>query len=273
MAKASEAENFYKGFLLGETGLRKLTDLLQTHCRKETLTESITYKLQRTDGSTLRTEDLAELLADENSRWQRITKLTLNCSGKKDEEFFGSLWVHVNFDRERGVRLDVEGDDILLVSSLFGNIKKYLQNSVTTATKISEGDFSVLVGIGSFLLLVGSLLASALLRDAPQSPSLDALLASGTLEEKLNYLLQRERSRQSLLSVALTPLLIGVPFLLGYIGGRCYPYLVIRNAFLIGQEAEEVNSRLETRNKILWGIIVALVVSVGGGIIVAYLTP
>jgi len=114
---------FRKGFLLDEERLRKLNDMLLT--RGEQLPNECkpTYKVYRADGLTYTTEDIQQILCEDNADWQRVVRLVVSMQAEDD------LSLELDFD-EQQTTLHIEGNDRDLVFLVFSDLKQYLANEV-----------------------------------------------------------------------------------------------------------------------------------------------
>ncbi|MEB3901853.1 hypothetical protein ODI84_16905 [Pseudomonas putida] len=118
--KAYLETSFKKGFLLTEEGLIKLDDIVRKRLFPAEPSKTLKYKVFRVDGMLLEFDVPAEVVSEENSSRNAISRLEVSYAG--DSKF------QLVFDPKKEVELEIESDDRDLAYLLFSDIKEYLNS-------------------------------------------------------------------------------------------------------------------------------------------------
>ena len=269
---------FKKGFLLNEERIRKINNIL--HERLKTFSEegNPEYKIYREDSFVYETINLDDIIGEDNAGWQKILRITVSveCSDK--------LSLELDFDSD-GTTLRIEGMDRDNVYLLFSDLREYLENEVNTVRRypLARRLFTAI------LLFIPLIIISAFAFDLYSTPRFDGndvekILEMEDVYEKLNFLIENhELLRDSSSNSWFVRSLIIAMFLTSLVSvmgpdaiAKPYRYLVPTNLFLFGKEFRRYEQRIALRGKIVWGVVwgvgIALLVSIVAGLVVNYLT-
>jgi hypothetical protein len=251
---------FRKGFLLDEERIRKINEILNQRLTGVEGSPKPTYKVYRADAFSYTTVDVQDVINEENSEWQRITRLAVSASSGD------ILDLKLDFD-ESGTGLHIEGEDRDFVYLLFSDLRQYLSNEVNVLRSLPRRIGRLVTGIG---MIIVSVIFMVEVWPAPAT----TVLESQDIHEKLNVLIERQT-----LSSPILPVLLGMLALLmiGQLLGeekllKMVELFFPQNIFLFGKELDRY-ARIQTlRNRIFWGVIVASVVGVATGLVVWLIT-
>lgn len=264
--KAYIDHNFKRGFFLSEEQLIKLDDLIKKRINEREAHSVLEYKVYRADGLVYTTGDHKVVLAEENSSRNAITRLML--SYVDDNTNF-----LLDLDHTEGAKLKVEAADKDFAYLLFSDVKDYLTPEVLKFrsfrfkdTRVDRWMFPVLM-----LIVMATMLQSVATPRLNES-QFHSLLSQGTVEQKVNYLLENSRLRGNIKNTWYIGLLViflafAVELLLSSMD-RFFPV----NVFCTGKELVRYERLVEMRSKVIWGILISLSVSLVAGAIIAYLT-
>ncbi len=259
---------FENGFVLDEGRLRKVAEILMARQKQFGADCRLTFKVYRSDTLTYTTEDLEQILREDNGGWSRLVRLTFSIQAS---DFSLSL----DFD-EDGTRLHIEGNDRDVVFLVFSEIKQYLSSEVNT---VRIKGYKVRNLLSSAFLLCGAVYSIAsFARVFGETPfPADTVLQSQDLQLKLNFLVE-SISRQfgtpfmSIFYVLLAVVVIYEVFFASKLLKRPLEYLFPSNIFLIGKEIQRNTRRQSLRQNIFWGVIIASVISLLAGLVVWLVT-
>jgi hypothetical protein len=268
---------FDKGFLLDEERIRKLNAMLMT--RGQHLAEECkpTYRVYRADTYTYTTEDIQEVIDEDNVSWQRIVEFDALLDAGSD------LSLQLQFRQEGPpTLLLIEGEDRDNVFLLFSELRQYLTNEVNTIQPLAKRIYrGILVVLG--IMLVASAAYALFGLDVyfrgrvPDRLSVEAALASQDIAEKLNFLIEYQATPlPSIVRYYAPGLCIFIAAAITGTSSRWWTGLIEHifpsNIFLLGKELERNARRQSVRHNILWGIVISFVIGVLGGLVVWMLT-
>ncbi len=261
---------FEKGFFLDEERLRKINDILVTRGISNPADDKATYKVYRSDAFTYSTDNLQEILSEDNAEWKKIVRITALL---KNSDFS----LELDFDSPK-TTLHIEGEERDKVFLLFSELRQYLSNEVNIFTKrVLKSQHIRLFSL--MLMLV--LFIYALSRFSSLNPndiSIETALASDDVSLKLNYLLEKYDS--SSLSKT-TPLFYGLILFMiistfdeqiAKMILRPFNYLFPSHVFLFGKEVDRHAKRLTLRQNLLWGVIISSFISLLTGFAIWMIT-
>ncbi|VVB85908.1 Uncharacterised protein [uncultured archaeon] len=262
--------SFEKGFLLDEEKLRKIHDIIS----KRIVDNNIEYSVYQVDSYSFKTKRIDDVINHENLKLSKISSLEINFERK-----YANLNLSIDFD-DSGASLSIDGenrDNVFLLSS---ELKEYISNEVCTQRMIRKNfsKYVFYVFFGTFILFIAFLFSSnsstSISRDA-----IDNVLKSNDTNEKINLLIQKNfkddlKTDKSSYGVYL---FLGWSLSMGLLLfseklEKASSYFFPANLFLFGKEIERYNNLLETRSKIIWGIGIALFISIIGSLIVWWMT-
>jgi hypothetical protein len=258
-----------KGFILDEERIRKINELLIVRGREVSIDCRPSYMVYRADAFNYVTEDIQDILNENNADWQRLLRITVTMKHIDDFSLI------LDFDKETS--LHIEGKDRDLVFLIFSELRLYLTNEVNTLADTGAQIRTALIFAGVLALIAFTWwIARGTPSQGPPVTSLtmETALASGDLQTKLNYIIENLQSQGSTLPIEKAPWLIAMFVVITIIVlGRnaimrpinaLYP----SHVFLIGKETEKHANRLALRQNIFWGVIVAAAISLIIGLMV-----
>jgi hypothetical protein len=262
---------FKRAFLLNEERIRKLRDIVDTRLNDIDGSLKLSYKVYRGDTHSYVTENIDDVIAEDNEDWRRITRLDVLV---KELDLIDFLLTF----RDDGVRLTITGDDRDKVFLLFSDVRDYIQNEITTCSRLlalmnSKELFLVAVPIITLLAIVPLLGLLSLANTDKEETA--RILASNDIEEKLNFIIAGRDKGKGFLYLYI-PLMICIPIGMVLFAMRM-PQKLSRfffptNDFLFGDRKERFERRKETNSKIFWGVFVASIIGLITGVAVWWFT-
>ncbi|TFF38654.1 hypothetical protein [Pseudomonas sp. RIT623] len=251
--KAYLETSFKKGFLLEEEGLIKLDDIVRKRLFSTEPSRTLKYKVFRVDGMLLEFDTPAEVVSEENSSRNAISRLEVSYSE-------GSKFQLI-FDPKKAVELEIESDDRDLAYLLFSDIKEYLNSEIL---KFRSASFESLLGsklmAPLFMMLIMVAMTFGAVSGSHENEAA-RVVASDDIAGKLNYIIE---SRQQLSAGRMLYPMLGVLglFLCVIFSGSFFDKVFPRNIFCWGKAASSHHSLVRVREKWLWGVAIAFVISV-----------
>ncbi|SDI57325.1 hypothetical protein [Desulfosporosinus hippei] len=267
---------FPRGFVIDEERLRKIHSIIQDRLDDKFRIKP-KYKIYRSDNFVYTTLNIEDILEEDNSEWQKITRLQIEAENSSDIPFIFKL----DFDSK--TTLTVEGEDRDFVYLFFSDLKTYLTNEVNTKYIFSASVFySVLRNLPLFTVII--IFYRAMKNIKPISnDELKGIMDNKDVILKLNYLIEKDAvSTLSInttnfnLIIVLMILSMAIIALNDYFGNyfknMMYKYLLPFNLFLWGKENTRYKKLIDLRSKIIWGVGVALIISVIASLLVWKIT-
>ncbi len=263
--------SFKRGFLLDETRLRKLKDIIETREGRNSH-QKLSYVIYRGDSYYYTTESVDDVVKEDNEDWRQITRLDIKIpSEESDAKQHSPRDMHfmLSFSGKRGCDLRIASDDRDRVFLLFSDLRDYIQHEVTVTRKLDRDTFRF-VGLLLSMILLLSAAAAMLSFDHPSPEGVKHALSSTEIATKLDFLIQ-QRTTQSPSAKTIGGLALGVTLSFVSLFGGLSPilrFLFPGNEFLFGKRKERFEKRQRLTNNLLWVVGVGLVVSVAAGFIV-----
>jgi len=264
-----------KGFILDEERIRKLHDILCKRIDEIDKDLKPIYTVYRDDYYTYETEDITDIIKEENCKRNKINELTIKVEKEKSIDFN----LYLSYDKR--TKLHIEGEDRDIVFLLASDVKDFLKADVHTVINFKQllSPFYRLIGLIAMAVSTIILFVSTKkLSYSMVSDSVKELINEGSINDKLNYLINCEietkyGSINSYTTIITILLFISIISLIlsiykKNIINKCVNYFFPSYLFLIGNEILRYKKMKELRGKILWTIIVGVIVSVIAGIIV-----
>ena len=263
---------FKKGYILDEERIRKLNEILVTRGSLIHPDCKPTFKIYKADTFSYTSDDIQKVLSENNADWEKIERLTIFM--KHDDDFY----LNLDFGSETS-KLHIEGKERDVVFLIFSEIKQYIANEITVIKPfigtISKSFASLISSIILLLVFSTYMFTSDTFKNTSTISKADAL-STQDLQIKLNFLIEKQSDPSSLRTfpyfmigaMLLTFLpLFGLDYLL-----RPIKYLYPSRIFLIGKEIEKHSKRLTLRQNLLWGVVIASIISLATGLIVWLIT-
>lgn len=262
--------SFPGGFLIDETRLRKLKDIIESREAKNS-DQKIIYQVYRGDSYYYTTESVDDVIKEDNEDWRRITRLELKlphtAPGKEDSD----LHFVLSFSDTMGCQLWASADDRDRVFLLFSDLRDYIQHEVTIIRTI-DPNTSRFLGVIFSLVILALVTFTLLYRlDHPDPSGLRQALESSDIATKLNFLINQRQRSAPFGSRGLFLLVLATIASFGAMLGGLRPlfrYIFPGNLFLFGKRREHFEKRQRLTNNLLWVVGVGLMVSVAAGLIV-----
>lgn len=271
------------GFIMDEERLRNIHDIIFNRLGKEGKDNKFKpkYTIYRSDNFVYNTLDIEDILREENSELKKIIRLKITPEQNiQTFNFALEFKIKTGFSLvgEPNTTLDVEGEDRDLVYLFFSELKKYLTIEVNTKRIITINTLNFIRYIPMLLLMILPSI-SILLNGTKNDLGLKNALNSQDIPIKLNYLINQTKGFNAFSSYNMYFLLIPFLIILSFsdqfeisMNKILSQYVFPSNLFLLGKECSRYNKILDLRSKIIWGIMVALIISILGSIIVWKIT-
>lgn len=256
MAAFVETE-FRRSFFLSEESLIRIDDIVRRRVLSAIPDGRVTYSVYRKDDMFLEYSTVADVVSEENSARNFIKELVVRVN-------HDDLKFELQFAKKGlGPILRMEATDRDLAFLLSSDVKEYLRSEVLRFYRISFDEilvsvsFTMVFTVVAFAALIGS--------DASfskQSPDMLAAIKSNDLSEKIDYLISRSSSRRERIGPLLAVLIassvgIGLALYGSLQWARKY-----QDVFYWGKEVTRYDRYKAVKDKLFWGVGIALVVGV-----------
>ena len=256
--------------LIDEERLRKISDIISKRFQAADVQDEINYTIYRTDGLYYVTPNLDDILKEDNSSWQKISRVLIQNKVK------GEISLEVNITRS-DISLDIQGEDRDFVFLIFSDLREYISHEVISKgmpQRLSifvPGIIAACIGSAFVMLLLSN---SNVYKDPNMTEQFTTALQSNDVNKKLDYLITslskpKESDKPIPTTTAISVSLGAGALILLVITGMLFipnpansgTKSLGNNAFLIGKEIEQFRNRREFRSKIIWVVIVGFIVS------------
>jgi len=264
---------FKRGFLLDEERFRKLNSIIQNRLSKLEPPLKHSFRVYRADSYSYETDKVDDVTKEDNPDWQRITRLQVKAEHKD------SLNLDLDFSDD-GTFIKMVGDDRDAVFLLFSDLREYLQNEVNTGFRFTETTRRFLAMLMPLFFIVVSPIIIMFTLKMPEvdTDKVASLVAEEDLVTKINFLLERSlitqdsifRKGPALGFIIVMPIL----FILTItpLGEKVCGFLFPSNLFLFGMQNQKFLRHRHLLANIVWGVIVAFVISLVAGLLVWKMT-
>lgn len=263
-------QKFKKGFIIDEEKLRKIHEIINKRIINLNKPIKPRYTIYRYDSYSYDTNNLEDIIKEENNEWNGIKKLHITVEYAKEFNFI------LEFSQENNTRLEIEGNNRDLVYLLLSDLRNYLDNEVNTILNTKRIIIKINKAILSILsiILMGILFKLTLKSNNSLEYDVKEIIKSSDINVKLNYLIEVKNSESNnlfkyfpltvvlLLSAILSSITDNNAIM--RVADYFYPY----NVFLIGKQIDKYKQKKEFRSKILWTVIGGFIISVIAGILV-----
>lgn len=283
---AFQEHKFTEGFLLDESRINKLREIIIESFANINPPISPKYTVWRADSSSYTTENIKEIFNEENSKWNRIKRFQIT-GGSKYTSTSLRLYCDIDFRDEwlYTTYLKVEGEDKHAVDELFAKLKHYLSKKVNTFRGVSRWiePREVVVPVTTIVLYLLLLFGFVIVKTSQptyniSNKQIDSLLKSENLNEKLNFLikslvLNQNNSNNNTSFLTNYVVIFSVSLILFWLLSflvknslNLITYLFPRCVFMIGEGKGDYEGITKMREKIIWGVIIAFLVSLVAGL-------
>ncbi len=257
---------FKNGFFLNEENLIKLTDIINKRLKeKDILPTELKYKIIRSDSMLFETKDYNEIIREENSKRNLIRRLELSIEND-------TISLELAFDKSENTFLSIESIEKDFAYLLFSDIKEYLQTEVLRYRGFEFKKIKFDRYILPLFMIFFMVFTFTSLRNNVPKENIEKIIKSESVSTKLNFLI--EKSQMNIDTKSLWYLAIGT-IIITVFSLTCFEFLDFaypRNIFYYGKEIKRYDKHCNIRGKVIWGILIALIVSLFAGFIVYYLT-
>lgn len=266
---------FKKGFVLNEEGLRKINDILSNRFKEYHEDLKPMYKVFRKDSFTYSTSNIDDVLKEENSISNEIKAISISCENTSGIEF------QLDFEAGERTLLVIEGEDRDLIYLILSDIRNYLNDEVQVKRRIIPDRFTMRMLMLILTMAFIMLFFATLLNSITSNGISEEVLISMTIEQKIDYLIQRNNGLGSSGNVLggktylVLGLWLGVMIVMMFgdtLTFKVLNYLFPQNVFLIGKGIDRYEKQIGLRGKIVWTVFVGAIVSILAGFIVYILT-
>lgn len=269
-----------RGFRLDSSRLTRLNDIFVQHVGA--IGEPV-YSVYREDGAMLPMNSIAEIVSEPNDNTHRITRLVVSSAEtakvalKLDFRAESKNDKKDRSDKDTGAHLNAEADAREDLMPVVNDTIAFLEKDVCTVWRPSPQN--VLTGLFVVVVFAQFIPLVRMMRPPTAvTAQLNAALDASDPGTKLDALLTAQLRTLSSSSYSM-PLMLGlmgsmVVVLLVTVDGiqrAVWDFFWPTNLFLIGDEAERQDKRASLRDKVLWGIVIALLVSIVSAVLVSRL--
>lgn len=249
---------FKKGFILKQEHIIKLDEIIHNRLKELCINDSIYYKIHMADLITYDTQNFEDVINEENSQRNKILELFILLKNDK-------LTIKLLFDEE-GIKLYIEAENKKYALLIYTDIKSYIETEIATIKPYKCIAPILLTCTGICLALSLSLLFVNFNIDYITEAADKAI--KGGVEEKLNFLIEEKIPRYKKASTILYILPASMIF---FIFSICINHIVNfvqrKNIFCWGKMEANYNNFLKNRSRIFWGIIIAGLITIVGGVL------
>ncbi|SFQ14060.1 hypothetical protein SAMN05216229_11265 [Geopseudomonas sagittaria] len=258
---------FEKAFLLTEENLRKIHELVRTRLEKLSPPQNPEYRVYRGDSYSYTTENIQDVLNEDNDDWRSITRLEVLC--QKIESFE----LRLEFSKS-GVELLISGDDRDSVFLLFSDLREYMQNEVLLKRKAASNGSLIIFMVAILAILSFTIYSSTNASLANNPEEISQALTSSSELDKLDFLINDRASSSPSLkrSGGLIAIIALVIISLSGVTDKIIDLAFPKNLFLFGKRKISFERNSKLLNNILWVVIVGFLVSMIAGLILWKIT-
>lgn len=263
---AEVKSNFSSGFFITEESIKKIEDLIQSRLgSQEAFYQS--YSVRRNDNATITYENSSDLISKEgNGRVGLVTALLVKAGSNLSQ-------LEMNFEHSEKSELSIKSEDRDAALLLSADLKEYLKSEVfirrlSFLSNIARSRFSPMIIMLAIFSPFFYFVFTVSNRIDRTSRTIDVHKA--TIDEKLNFIISKYfDNRQADVEAGNIPkymvatMLLSVLFWLLFNSNVVYPAYT----FYWGKEISRYDSSKSIRDKVFWGILVALAVGITGSLL------
>lgn len=255
--------NLSKGFLLTEENLIKLDDIIRRRITVVDPAALIKFKVFRADGMLVEFDNPAAVAAEENSSRNAIKRVELISTN-------AAYKLRLKFDPKDNTDIEIEANDRDLAYLLSSDVKEYLHAEVLKFRSFSFDSALTSRNLLPFFMLPFMGLTLFMIKEGPNSALVSGVLKTTDLHAKLNFLIEQRMQAQDPGTFKYAMFgIMGTYIALLFVGGILDRYFP-RNIFYWGKVALAYDRMLATREKVIWGIVVAFVIGIASTVAVDY---
>jgi len=253
---------FTKGFIIESNHLQTIESMIRERFQGCIISYEVTFN----NSNVYTTGLLDDVVSEENSTTKNITKLEI--SATIENEFS----LKINFEKDEKIKLSMTGENRDLTFLLFNQMKTYIDNEIAIVRRWKHSSDMYFFVVTITLIFVVVAFLGPMIQSEIRSVDITGVLATDDLGEKLNFLIEYQiTSGQHDFTFPL--ILSGIAVSVLILSGIAIRFVrPISDYFLIGKEISKYEKKVETRQRVIWGIVVTTIISVAGGIVVFFIT-
>jgi hypothetical protein len=270
-----------QGFILDEGKLRKIVEIIDQHSAKKPKKPTTEFTVYRQDDSFYMTSSVDAVLVDDNAPGKKILALVIDLIGDPDTKPQSKeppRLCRLRFRTHRQPNVDFVISDpdrdwcFLLAEDLGNQLQRILRPKKFPWLRRNP----IVLEMGVLFILIAITLAIMGYHALQGTPGLsDAQIARLTIDEKITKLLIINRyGGQGLIGMAIGSALM--IFVLIAVEWRPITKLLNwfdRSFFYWGDEKQSFDRYTDRITRVKWGVIIAFLVSLAAGLIVALAMP
>jgi uncharacterized membrane protein len=223
---------------------------------------TLQFKVFRADGMLVEFDNPSAVAAEENSSRNAIKRVEILSAGV-------AYKLSLKFDPKENTDLGIEANDRDLAYLLASDIKDHVNSEVLKFRSFSFDSAMSSKNVFPFLMFPFLFISISGIKESPKAEAVTAVLASSDVQAKLNLLIESRVGQDpgplKWYLVSMVAMFV-VLFFLGSLLDRAYP----RNIFYWGKLAQAHDRLLSLREKVVWGIVIAFVISIASTVAVDY---
>lgn len=247
--------DFKNHFEIDEEKIRRIHSIIKARVTPETVSK-IGFTITRADNLIYLTFEVNDVINEANDSISKITNLEIN---SKDD----ALNLSVIFNEKSGASIKVIGDDRDNVFLLSSELKEYISKEVTTLKKwfIFNSKIMMSTMLLSFLAFFCYQITDVA---SINEESIKPLLAGADINEKLNFLIERQYRSSGISSTTIVPMFLFTGL---FVALTTFPmtklmdFIYPRNIFMLGKQISIIEKKRKLKSNIFWVIIVGGILS------------
>lgn len=258
-------------FKLDEGKLRKLSEVINQFVARMSVEVSVFYYIEREDKRFFETQDIEKVLAEDNGDGKRIYRMIIGINDKNDKQI--QPYCLIEFDQKSEyIRLTLDWKDrdwcFLFCDELETQISRIIKKGSFVVLNKHRQTIDFTIASASWLVLVCIYYLNRMNNSMIEYNKLLKL----PIEVKINKILLLCFEKSFLPAEENTPIIL---FFIGLAFVVFKPVKRIINkspsVFYWGDMINIYDSIIKRRSNILWGVIIALLVSITAGMIMKHI--
>ncbi|MCZ7399561.1 MAG: hypothetical protein O8C62_07780 [Candidatus Methanoperedens sp.] len=245
--KVDKSESYDWSIVVDEKELRRLDEIIKDAFGDSQET-TLKYNIKCSDGSLIETDDINEVVSEENPKNHQIEYITVNTENPK---FSKKIYISLgkkDTSSEKSVSYSISGDTRDWVYLTASKIEERVKNLKTWYSLIPKSDLS-------WVYMIIGLIAFVYLNDISKS-----------------IITKYPSISQDTAGIVIILIIIGILYTTYQLTKKGYPYLFPSVVFRIGDGIKRHDDVVKLRGQIFWGIIISFVVSLIAGLMILLYT-
>lgn len=260
---------FERGFVLDEERLRKLSHIIADKINPGQASGKFIFRVSRGDAFAYTTDNVDDVLKEDNSDWRRLTKLEIETEDDADP------YLLLSFGGD-GARIEINGTNRDSVYVLFSDLREYMKEEVAIAiSHIRELTQAIMGTMVVAFITWFTIYWTVTSRETGIAASeLARAIHAQDDTTKLNYLVRAMAATSHRPKPPTAALATGVLILLVLlfdVPERVVRYVFPSNVFLFGAQKVRYDRRRRVLSNIFWVVLIGGVVSVIAGVVGTHL--